>query len=112
MIRVLTPIAIALFFIGYPPFHRLRSPKSRSCFEAFDISRSFSSAVPHALDGAQISAAHAGVAKLVAGCNPRAEEKSGLGGLELIRMSAFFPSSLCMRFSLPVMIGQKVSIAP
>jgi hypothetical protein len=28
MIRVLTPIAIALFFIGYPPFHRLRSLKS------------------------------------------------------------------------------------
>src|SRR6266404_8612584 len=27
MIRVLTPIAIALFFISYPPFHRLRSPK-------------------------------------------------------------------------------------
>src|SRR5229473_1819103 len=27
MIRVLTPIAIALFFIGYPPFHRLRSSK-------------------------------------------------------------------------------------
>src|SRR5580700_6170398 len=27
MIRVLTPIAIALFFIGYPPFHRLQSPK-------------------------------------------------------------------------------------
>src|ERR1700730_10804541 len=27
MIPVLTPIAIALFFIGYPPFHRLRSPK-------------------------------------------------------------------------------------
>src|SRR6266851_1716915 len=27
MNRVLTPIAIALLFIGYPPFHRLRSPK-------------------------------------------------------------------------------------
>src|SRR6266851_4124383 len=27
MIRVLTPIAIALFFIGHPPFHRLRSSK-------------------------------------------------------------------------------------
>src|SRR6202521_4862736 len=27
MNRVLMPIAIALFFIGYPPFHRLRSPK-------------------------------------------------------------------------------------
>src|ERR1700730_6209053 len=27
MDRVLTPIAIALLFIGYPPFHRLRSPK-------------------------------------------------------------------------------------
>src|SRR5580704_10014262 len=27
LIRVLTPIAIALFFIGYPPFHRSRSPE-------------------------------------------------------------------------------------
>src|SRR6266849_2714773 len=45
MIRVLTPIGIALFFISYPPFHRLLRFKSRSCFEAVDISRSFSSAV-------------------------------------------------------------------
>src|SRR5712671_1805718 len=27
MDRVLTPIAIPLFFIGYPPFHRLRTSK-------------------------------------------------------------------------------------
>src|SRR5260370_25113564 len=47
MIRVLTPIGIALFFISYPPFHRLLRFKSRSCFDACDISRSFSSAVTH-----------------------------------------------------------------
>jgi hypothetical protein len=51
------------------------------------------------------------IAKRVVGCNLRAEERSGLGGLEFIRMSAIFPPSLCLRFSLPVMIGQKVSIA-
>src|SRR5580692_9264870 len=44
MIRVLTPIAIALFFIGYPPFHRLQSLNCPR-LEAFDLSRSFSSAV-------------------------------------------------------------------
>src|SRR5260370_31274579 len=45
MIRVLTPIGIALFFISYPPLHRLLRFKSRSSLEAFDTSRSFSSAV-------------------------------------------------------------------
>src|ERR1700722_511764 len=39
--------------------------------------------------------------------NPRAEERSGLGGFELMRMSSIFPSSPCMRFSLPVMIAKK-----
>ena len=78
---------------------RISDEDSRSSLEALDISRSFSSAVPHALDGDQVSAAHAGVAKRVVGCNPRAEERSGLCGLELIRMSSIFPSRLCMRFS-------------
>ena len=44
--------------------------------------------------------------------NPRAEERSGLGGFELMRMSSIFPSSLCMRFSLTCHDCQKVSIAP
>jgi hypothetical protein len=42
--RVLTPIAIALLFIGHPPFHRLRV-QTCSSLEAFDISRSSYSAV-------------------------------------------------------------------
>jgi hypothetical protein len=67
---------------------------------------------PPALNSDQIFAAQAGVAKRVIGCNLGVEERSGLGGLELIRMSAIFPSSLCIRFSIPVMIDQKVSIAP
>jgi hypothetical protein len=39
----------------------------------------------NALDGDQISSAQAGVAKSVVGRNPRAEERSGFCGCELIR---------------------------
>src|SRR5580692_7937379 len=98
MIRVLTPIAIALFFIGYSPFHRFRSPKvvlvlKRLIYRVLSVQP-----FPHSLDGDQISAAHAGVAKRVVGCNLRAEERSGLGGLELIRMSSIFRQA-CARVS-------------
>src|SRR4029077_9361383 len=106
MIRVLTPIAIALFFIGFPPFHRLRSPEVVLSLKRLTYRVLSAQPFPHALDGDQISAAHAGVAKRVVGCNLRAEERSGLGGLELIRMSS------SLRFSLPALIGQEVFIAP
>src|SRR6267378_5702932 len=85
MIRVLTPVAIALFFICYPPFHRLRSPKvvlvlKRLIYRVLSVQPS-----PTPWTATRSSPRKPAFAKSVVGCNPCAEERSGLCGLEVIR---------------------------